>query len=317
MRLVTVRITDGAGTAGPAPRGVAVPNGDRGDIGPRPAGRAVPPATRAGRIEGDQVVLLDAPDVGTLLAAGDAAMARLVAADGPTIPLAGCDLAPVVPRPPKVACVGLNYRTHIEESGLPAPTAPNWFAKFAGALIGPADPIALPAASHAMDWEGELAVVIGRPVRHATPAEALAAIAGFCVLNDVTARDLQFRTDQWLAGKTWEATTPLGPALVTRDEVGDGSGLRLTTTVDGEQVQDADTADLVFGPVDLVQDLSAIVTLEPGDVIATGTPGGVGIALQPPRFLVPGTEVRVAIEGLGELANRCIAEPGSKREGTS
>jgi len=260
-------------------------------------------ASRAGRVEGDAVVLLDAPDVGALLAAGGDA-----GADGPTVPLSGADLAPVVPRPPKIACVGLNYRTHIAESGLPAPTAPNWFAKFATSLVGPYDPIVLPAASHAVDWEGELAVVIGRPVRHATAAEAFAAIAGFCVLDDVTARDLQFRTDQWLAGKTCDRTMPLGPALVTPDEVGDGGGLRLTTTVDGDVVQGADTSDLVFGPVDLVQDLSALVTLEPGDVIATGTPGGVGVALQPPRFLLPGTEVRVAVEGLGEVVNRCVAE---------
>ncbi len=279
-------------------------DGDRTDDD-RTTGTGTGTGTRAGRVEGDDIVLLDAPDVGALLAAGDRVDRN---ADGPTVTLATADLAPVVPRPSKVVCVGLNYRSHIAESGLPTPAAPNWFAKFATALIGPTDPIVLPAGSVAADWEGELAIVIGRPVRHASPAEAAAAIAGCCVGNDVTMRDWQFRTDQWLAGKAVEATTPLGPSLVTADEVGDGTGLTLTTTVDGDEVQRADTADLAFSPVDLIVDLSAITSLAPGDVILTGTPGGVGVALQPPRFLAPGSVVTVTIDGVGTLTNRCVAE---------
>jgi acylpyruvate hydrolase len=259
--------------------------------------------TRAGRVEGDDVVLLDAADVGALLRANDPE--RLTNAGGDTRSLASCDLAPVIPSPNKIACVGLNYRSHIEESGLTVPSHPNYFAKFTASLIGPHDPIALPAVSSMVDWEGELVVVIGAAVRHASPAEAQAAIAGFCVMNDVSMRDWQLRTEQWLAGKTFERSTPLGPALVTADEVGDGRGLDLTTTVNGTVRQKATTSDLVFGPVDLVADLSTVITLEPGDVIATGTPGGVGLAASPPTFLAAGDEVRVRIADVGELVNRC------------
>ena len=259
--------------------------------------------TRAARLDGDELTLLDAPDVGALLAAGGLEGART--ATGESRPLAGADLAPLVLRPPKVVCVGLNYRSHISETGLPMPAAPNYFAKFARSLIGAHDPIVLPTNSTAVDWEGELGLVIGHEVRNATPAAALAAIAGFTIVNDISMRDLQFRTDQWLAGKAGERSTPVGPMLVTTDEVGDGSGLELVTRVGGEIRQQADTSDLVFSPVDIVVDLSRIIGLEPGDVIATGTPGGVGMAMNPPRFLVPGDEVRVSITGLGELVNLC------------
>ena len=259
--------------------------------------------TRAARLDGDELTLLDAPDVGALLAAGGLEGART--ATGESRPLAGADLAPLVLRPPKVVCVGLNYRSHISETGLPMPAAPNYFAKFARSLIGAHDPIVLPTNSTAVDWEGELGLVIGHEVRNATPAAALAAIAGFTIVNDISMRDLQFRTDQWLAGKAGERSTPVGPMLVTTDEVGDGSGLELVTRVGGEIRQQADTSDLVFSPVDIVVDLSRIIGLEPGDVIATGTPGGVGMAMNPPRFLVPGDEVRVSITGLGELVNPC------------
>jgi acylpyruvate hydrolase len=193
----------------------------------------------------------------------------------------------VIPRPGKVVCVGLNYRHHILEMGRGLPEYPTLFAKFADVLIGPRDPIRLAPESSAADWEAELAVVVGRTVRRADEKGASAAIAGFCVLNDVTMRDWQYRTTQWLQGKSFEATTPVGPALVTPDGLPGGvrPALPITGAVDGETVQKADTSDLVFDPVALVRYISTIMTLRPGDLIATGTPGGVGHARKPPRYL--------------------------------
>jgi acylpyruvate hydrolase len=263
--------------------------------------------TRAGRIEGDQIVLLDWVSVGDVLA--DDALARAGAADaGPTIDRDGADLAPVVPNPDKIICVGVNYADHIAEMGRnTVPDHPTYFSKFRAALIGAGDDIVLPPpeVSTSVDWECELAVVIGRPVRNADVAEARAAIAGFCALNDVSVRDWQMRTSQFLAGKTFEGLTPVGPALTTADVVGDGRGLAISTTVNGETKQTSSTDHLVHGPVDIVADLSRIITLEPGDIIATGTPGGVGVARNPPEFLRPGDEVVVEVEGLGRLVNRC------------
>ena len=187
------------------------------------------------------------------------------------------------------------------------PAYPTVFAKFASALVGAHDDIVLPAVSDAVDYEAELAVIIGRPVRHATAEQAEAAVAGYTVLNDVSARDWQFRTSQFLQGKTFEHTTPLGPWLVTPDELPAG-GWEISTVIDGETRQQSTTAELVFGPVDLVGYLSTIMTLRPGDVIATGTPGGVGHARKPPRYLRPGQVLTTSISGLGELRNTCVAE---------
>ena len=194
--------------------------------------------------------------------------------------------------------------------GRRAPAYPTYFTKYARSLIGPRDEIALPnpAVSSQVDWEGELAIVIGRSTRNATAIEALEAIAGYTVCNDVSMRDWQFRTSQFLAGKAWDRSTPIGPALVTRGEVGDGSGLRIRTEVDGVVKQDGGTDDMIFSPVDIVQDLSRIITLDPGDVIATGTPSGVGHARRPPEYLADGSVVRVSISGVGELLNRCVVD---------
>jgi acylpyruvate hydrolase len=269
-----------------------------------------PDGTRAARVEDGAAVELDAPDVGALLA-DPRWRERAAGADGPRHDLAGAELAPVVPRPGKIFCVGLNYRTHILEMGRELPRFPTLFAKFPEALVGPADPIALDPASQAVDWEAELAVVVGAPVRRAGTAEAEAAIAGFAVLNDVTMRDWQYRTVQWLQGKTFEASTPFGPALVTPDELPGGvrPALPITCAVDGETVQSADTGDLVFDPVALVEYVSRIVTLQPGDVIATGTPGGVGHARKPPRYLTDGAEIVTSIEGIGTLENTAAVAP--------
>ena len=239
-------------------------------------------------------------DVGALLAQpGWAAIAAN--ATGRTHEPDALDYAPLIPRPGKMICVGVNYKAHIEEMGREVPSHPTLFAKFPEALVGARDDIILPAASNCMDWEAELAVVIGSQVRNADEVAAEAAIAGYTIINDVSARDWQFRTVQWLQGKTFESTCPIGPHLVTPDEA--GTGLELRCSVDGETVQKANTADLVFGPVATIAYISTILTLNPGDVIALGTPGGVGHARKPPRYLHDGAVLTTAISGLGECVN--------------
>ena len=260
--------------------------------------------TRAVRVEGDQLVDLQFADVRELLEQPEWARVA-AAADGEPRPLEGADFAPLIPPPGKVFCVGLNYRNHILEMGRDLPSYPTLFAKFADALIGARDPIALPPESDAVDWEGELTVVVGRTVRRADDEQAAQAIAGFTVMNDVTMRDWQYRTTEWLQGKTFEGTTPLGPVLVTPDELpGEyAPACTLTSLLDGETMQKADTSDLVFGPVELVKYISALITLRPGDVIATGTPGGVGHARKPPRYLQAGQTLVTEISGIGRLEN--------------
>ncbi len=261
-------------------------------------------ATAAIRIEADAAVRLPHEDVGALLRTPDWRTAAT--ASGEHLALDALDYAPVVVAPSKIVCVGLNYRTHVLENGLEVPEYPTLFAKYTECLIGAHDDIVLPPESDAIDWEAELAIVIGTRVRRATGADAAAAIAGYTVLNDISVRDWQQRTRQWLQGKTFEATTPVGPWLVTGDECDDGRA-DITCVVDGDEVQRAHTSDLVFGPADLVAYISTIVTLQPGDIIATGTPGGVGMARRPPRFLHDGAEVVTRIEGVGECRNRCVA----------
>ena len=263
--------------------------------------------TRAGRVEGSEIVLLDHSDVRGVIDS-DGGIDSAADIDGDRLSLAGESLAPVIPKPDKIICVGVNYADHVAEMGRTPPEAPTYFAKYARALAGPHDDLLLPDPDHTshIDWECELAVIIGSPVRHATSEEALAGVAGYAVLNDVSCRDWQRRTTQFLGGKTWEALTPLGPALVTRDEIGDGSGLNISTTVDGVIKQASNTDHLIFNVVDIVKDLSRIMTLDPGDVIATGTCGGVGAARTPPEWLAPGRTMTTTIEGLGQLVNACI-----------
>jgi len=262
-------------------------------------------STLAVRLDGDSATVIDgATDVGALLA-DPAWRARAEAAAAP-LDAAALDFAPLVPRPDKIVCVGLNYRSHVLEMGRELPEYPTLFAKFRSSLIGAHDEIELHPAVRSLDWEAELAVVIGSAVRNADEAGARAAIAGFSVLNDVTARDWQHRTLQWLQGKTFEHSTPVGPALVTADQF-DGTAGAITCVVNGETMQQSDISDLVFGPAALVSYISTIVTLLPGDLIATGTPGGVGSARTPPRFLAVGDSVLTRIEGLGELHNTCSA----------
>jgi acylpyruvate hydrolase len=190
------------------------------------------------------------------------------------------------------------------------PDHPTVFAKFPISLVGARDDVWLPRESDAVDWEAELGVVIGRTVRRASAHEARDAIAGYTVVNDVSMRDWQYRTQQWLQGKTWERSTPVGPWLVTPDEIDHAADLRVTCAVDGEVMQDGRTSDLLFDPVETAQYLSTICTLEPGDLISTGTPAGVGHGRKPPVYLRPGQVMATAIEGIGELVNRCVADPG-------
>ena len=261
--------------------------------------------TTAARLDGDVLIPLDAADVGQLLAQGGPGQPRTAAA---AVPVAEADFAPVVTQPGKIICVGLNYRAHIAETGRELPEYPTLFAKFADTLLGPRDELVLPSVSERVDWEVELGVVIGRPVYRATPAEALAAIAGYTVVSDVSMRDWQRRTLQWLQGKMFEHSTPAGPYLVTPDEVGHAADLEVRCEVDGVIRQQSRTSDLLFSPAEIVAYASQAITLKPGDLIATGTPGGVGDARKPPVYLQPGQVLRTWIEGLGECVNLCVAE---------
>jgi 2-keto-4-pentenoate hydratase/2-oxohepta-3-ene-1,7-dioic acid hydratase in catechol pathway len=216
--------------------------------------------------------------------------------------LADVDLCAPVPDPQKIVCIGLNYRDHAEETGQDIPAAPMWFAKFANSLCGSGQPIVLPAA-HAeyVDYEAELALVIGRTARNVTEEDALSYIAGAMPFNDVSARDLQLQNPLWTSGKAIDTFAPCGPALVTLDEIGDLGALGLRTRIDGETLQEGTTSNLIFGPGELVAWLSRTMTLLPGDIIATGTPAGVGAAQG--RFLRDGDTVEIEIDGLGILSN--------------
>jgi acylpyruvate hydrolase len=263
--------------------------------------------TTAARLDGDTLIPLDARDVGELLAAGDPASAAARAGAAP-VAVADANFAQVVTEPSKIICVGLNYRTHIIETGRELPQYPTLFAKFAETLTGPYDDLAIPAVSERVDWEAELGLVIGKPVYRAGADEAAAAIAGYTVCNDVSMRDWQRRTLQWLAGKMFARSTPAGPYLVTPDEVGDAADLEIGCEVDGTVMQQARTSDLLFKPADIVAYASQAITLRPGDLLLTGTTGGVGDARKPPVYLKPGQVVRTYIEGIGECVNHCVAE---------
>ena len=212
-------------------------------------------------------------------------------------------------KPGKVVCAGLNYRDHAEEMNLPVPEYPALFAKFSNALIGPNDQIRMPAddgtGSTKVDWEVELGLVVGVRLRNATEEQALEGLMGYTVINDVSVRDWQGRSSEWFQGKNWDAMTPFGPVIVSADEVDPLAGLELTCAVDGELRQCGSTEDMLFSPAYLLSYISRFMTLEPGDIVATGTPAGVGLSLHPRRWLKPGQEVRTRIEGIGELVNVC------------
>ena len=263
--------------------------------------------TTAARLDDDMLIPLNAADVGELLAAGDPAAAAARPGAAP-VPASEASFAPVVPRPSKIICVGLNYRAHILETGRELPPYPTLFAKFAGTLLGPRDDLVLPAISERIDWEVELGVIIGRPLHRGSREEAAAAIAGYTVTNDVSMRDWQRRTLQWLAGKMFERSTPAGPYLVTGDEIGDAADLEVRCEVDGAVMQQSRTSDLLFGPAAIAAYASQAITLLPGDLLLTGTPGGVGDARKPPVYLQPGQTLRTVVEGLGECVNQCVPD---------
>jgi acylpyruvate hydrolase len=214
----------------------------------------------------------------------------------------------VVPRPGKVVCMGLNYGEHVDEGDYDVPDYPVLFAKFSDALIGAGAPIVVPPESSAVDYEAELALVIGRPARRVSGDAALQAIGGYTIANDVTMRDYQYRTHQWLPGKTWASSTPLGPFLVTPDEVGDPQALDISLELNGERMQSSNTRHMIFDITAIVSAVSEFAPLAPGDVVLTGTPSGVGFRRDPKVLLQGGDRVTIEIERVGRLENPVVAE---------
>ena len=275
-------------------------------------------STRIGAVEGDAVVDLTAAaptlprDMIGFLSAGaparDAADGALASKKG-RIPLADVRLDAPVPRPGKFLAIGLNYADHVAESGMEKPWVPVFFNKQATCVVGPSADVHLPRASSLLDYEGELAFVIGRRCRHVPRDRAAEVIAGYTIVNDVSVRDWQLRTPTMTMGKSFDTHGPMGPWLVTPDAVGDPHGLELRTWVNGELRQHSNTAQLIFDCFAQVEHLSTAFTLEPGDVVTTGTPAGVGGAMKPPRFLVAGDVVRIEIDRIGAIENRVVPEP--------
>jgi 2-keto-4-pentenoate hydratase/2-oxohepta-3-ene-1,7-dioic acid hydratase in catechol pathway len=216
-----------------------------------------------------------------------------------------------IQRPSKIVCAGLNYRDHAAESGLDVPETPVLFAIWPSAVIGPGEPIVLPrVAPQRVDYEAELGVVIGRRTRGVSVDEALDAVAGYVCVNDVSARDVQRLDGQWTRAKSFDTFCPVGPRLVPADEIPDPQALRIRCLVNGEALQDSSTAEMVFSVAELIAFASDAITLEPGDLIATGTPAGVGFSREPPVYLQPGDEVTVEIEGVGALTNPIVDASG-------
>jgi 5-carboxymethyl-2-hydroxymuconate isomerase len=212
-----------------------------------------------------------------------------------------------IERPGKIICIGLNYRDHAEEQGVELPTAPLLFAKWPNALIGPGDPIVIPPIVTKTDYEAELGVVIGSRVRDVSLENALEAVAGYICVNDVSARDLQFADGQWTRGKSPDTFCPVGPNVVPRDEIQDPQSLAIRAILNGETMQESTTANMVFGVAELIAYITRTITLEPGDLIATGTPAGVGAFRNPRVWMNPGDEITIEIEGVGALTNPVAA----------
>ncbi|MEU1177103.1 fumarylacetoacetate hydrolase family protein [Streptomyces sp. NPDC005820] len=280
---------------------------------------------KPGLLHGDQVFGLDAalratgrrtssdlPSVRAFLREHGGQLPQIAAAVGPVLdggtlePVGSLDsvvLGPPVTDPLKVLCVGLNYADHVGETGRALPAHPDLFAKFASSLIGPHDAIDRSDVTDNLDFEGELAVVIGRECARVDESDALSYVAGLSVLNDITARDLQYRGTQWLAGKAVDRATPFGPAIVTLDEIGDPQALDIETFVNGTRVQGSNTRHMIFSVARIISYVSQFLTLGPGDVIATGTPEGIGAKRNPPLWLRPGDKVEVVLEKIGTLRN--------------
>jgi len=269
------------------------------------------PGVRTGVIaDAGATVIADLGDADpiALLAGGPGAL-RAAAAGAPTCPLDAVRLRAPIPRPPKLLAIGLNYSDHCAEAGLPEPDFPVFFNKQTTCVVGPGDAVHVPRVSSLVDFECELALVIGRRCRHVPAERALDAVAGYTVINDVTVRDWQLRAPTMTIGKSFDTHGPIGPWVVTADEIADPHALRLRTWVNGELMQDASTAGMIFDCAQQIETLSTAFTLEPGDIIATGTPAGVGMLRQPPVWLAPGDTVTVEIDGIGRLDNPVVAEP--------
>jgi 2-keto-4-pentenoate hydratase/2-oxohepta-3-ene-1,7-dioic acid hydratase in catechol pathway len=225
-----------------------------------------------------------------------------------TFPLGSVKLCAPIPKPPKILCMGLNYRDHALEAGLEIPKYPVIFAKYDNTVIGTGDHIVLPKNSRKPDYEAELAFVIGKGGRHIEASKWREHVFGYMNANDVSARDYQMSVSQWTMGKNFDSFAPMGPWLVSADEIEDPHNLNISLTLNGERMQHSNTRELIFKIPETVAFLSSVMTLEPGDVVLTGTPSGVGFSRKPPVWLTPGAEVVVHVEGLGELHNTCIAE---------
>lgn len=251
-----------------------------------------------------------AADMPLLIANWEAYRERIAAKDLllDPVPMSEVKLLAPIQRPPKIICIGLNYRDHAEESNMQIPTRPTVFAKFATSIIGPGDSIVLPKASTQPDYEAELAVVIGKRGRYVKAADWEEYVFGYTIVHDVSARDFQLATSQWIMGKTFDTFCPIGPWIVTKDEIADPHALDIKLTIGGDVLQDSNTKHLIFRIPELIEHLSSVFTLEPGDIISTGTPAGVGFARKPPRYLQPGDEPVVYVQGIGELRNPVIAE---------
>jgi acylpyruvate hydrolase len=252
-------------------------------------------------------------DMLALLAGGadTLALAGQAVASAPAdavLALASVTLQAPIPRPGKILCIGLNYRDHAAESNQPIPEYPTVFTKYNNTVIGPGEAIVLPTISEQIDYEAEFAFVIGRTARNVAAADALDYVAGYLPFHDVSARDYQMRTSQWTVGKTFDTFGPMGPALVTSDEIADPHDLDISLTINGEVLQSSNTSNLIFSVNELIADLTSFMTLEPGDLISTGTPSGVGMARTPQRWLRAGDVVALTIEGLGTLENPVIAQ---------
>jgi 2-keto-4-pentenoate hydratase/2-oxohepta-3-ene-1,7-dioic acid hydratase in catechol pathway len=263
---------------------------------------------RAGALRGAEVVdaadaLGDGPATvrGLLEAGAIDDLRRAVEGADPVGRLDDVELLPPVPDPEKIVCIGLNYAAHAAEAGLDPPEAPTFFAKFRNALVPDGATVALPAASSKVDYEAEIAFVVGRTAAGVPVGDALDHVAGYMLLNDLSARDLQFQTPQWIPGKVFDGSAPCGPALVTADEAGAPDAIGLTLDLNGERLQEATSEDLIFGVAELVAHLSTLMTLVPGDIVSTGTPSGVGGSRQPRIWLKPGDEIVVGSPQLGEL----------------
>jgi 2-keto-4-pentenoate hydratase/2-oxohepta-3-ene-1,7-dioic acid hydratase in catechol pathway len=257
--------------------------------------------TEDGLIDAARALGAGAIGVRDLIASGRLGDLRESLGGADAAPAEGSELLPPLPDPDKIVCIGLNYRSHAAEAGIDPPEQPTFFAKFRNALAPPGDTVALPAASEKVDYEAEIAFVIGKRCTEVSPDEALEAVAGYTLLNDLSARDLQFATPQWMPGKVFDGSAPCGPAIVTPDEAGSPDAIEFALDLNGERMQEASTSDLIFSVAELIARLSRWMTLEPGDIVSTGTPSGVGSVRQPRVWLKPGDEIVISSPTLGEL----------------